>query len=128
MNHFIQKTSDLPIIHKLNSAYAAWQQILINFPKSSRSTLGNKIDLLLLETTELLFVSATSTKEEKLPLLVKANLKLDLAKFLLQIAWQLKTIDNKKYIWISTELEDVGKMLGGWKNELKKKLPQEAGE
>lgn len=124
MNNFIQKTSDLPIINKLNLAYTAWQQILVNLPKSCRPTLGRKIDLFLLETAELLFISANSARENKLPILEKANVKLDLAKFFLQIAWQLKAIDDKKYINVSAELEEVGKMLGGWKNELKKKLPQ----
>lgn len=128
MNKFIQKTSDLPIISKLSSAYAIWQQTSVSFPKSCRQTLGRKIDLFLLETTELLFISAHSSQENKLPILEKANTKLDLAKFFLQIAWQLKALDNKKYICVSSELEEVGKMLGGWKNELKKKLPRKAGE
>jgi len=78
----------------------------------------------LLETSELLFISAHSSRENKLPILEKANIKLDLAKFFLQIAWQLKVLDNRKFIQISAELEEVGRMLGGWKNELKKKLPQ----
>ena len=127
MNNFIKKTSDLPIIHKLNVAYVIWQQALTNFPRSARSTLGCKIDLFLLEMLELLFISASSCKADKLPILEKANTKLDLAKFFLQTAWQSKAIDNKKFIKISAELEEVGKMLGGWKNDLKK-LPQKAGE
>lgn len=128
MNNFIQKTLDLPIINKLSSAYAAWQQISVNFPKSCRHTLGQKIDLHLLDTIELLFISAHSSRANKMPILEEANTKLDLAKFFLQVAWQLKALDNKKFIRISTELEEVGKMLGGWKNELKKKLPLEARE
>jgi len=128
MNNFIKKQSDLPIISKLISAYKKWQEILIHFPKTSRSTLGSKIDLFLIETIELLFISASSTKQEKLPILAKANIKLDLAKFFLQVAWQIKAIGNKKYISVSADLEEVGRMLGGWVKDLKKKLPHEAEE
>ena len=128
MNNFIKKQSDLPIISKLILTYKKWQEILIHFPKTSRSTLGAKIDLFLIQTLELIFISVGSSKQSKLPFLVKANFKLDLAKFFLQVAWQIKAIDNKKYIAVSSDLDEVGKMLGGWIKDLKKKLPLEAEE
>lgn len=49
-----------------------------------------------------------------MPVLQKAAAKLDLLKFFLQIAWEIKSLDNKKYILLSEKLDEIGKMLGGW--------------
>jgi ribonuclease HIII len=48
-------------------------------------------------------------------------MKLDTAKILVQIAWEIKSIDNKKYAEISEKLYEIGKMLGGWHNQIKNK-------
>jgi len=34
--------------------------------------------------------------------------------------WETKSLDNKKYIALSEELNEVGRMLGGWYGQLKK--------
>jgi hypothetical protein len=46
---------------------------------------------------------------------------MDIAKFFLQIAWEIKALDTKKYILISEQLNEVGRMLGGWSRQLLKK-------
>jgi len=37
-----------------------------------------------------------------------------LLKFFLRISWEIKAVDNKKYIALSERLDEIGKMLGGW--------------
>ena len=91
-----------------------------NFPKSSRFTLGTKIDDCFLNILELIFMASILTKEEKLSYLKKASLKLDLLKFLMQVAWELEVVDNKKYIELSERLHEIGRMLGGWIISLQK--------
>lgn len=93
---------------------------MIHFPKTSRYSLGAKIDSLFIEIIELTHKAITLNRQNKLPYLIRANLKLDLLKFFLQIAWQIKAIDNKRYIFLSTDLEEIGKMFGGWIRQLKK--------
>jgi len=44
-------------------------------------------------------------------------------KFFLQIAWENKLAPNEKYINISQKLEEIGRMLGGWKKGLQNKTP-----
>jgi len=92
---------------------------LPNFQKDSRYTIGTKIDSLFLETIELIIKASYSDKLEKLISLKNASVKLDLLKFFLQIAWEIKSLDNKKYILISEKLNEIGKMLGGWIKVLK---------
>lgn len=112
--------SDLPIIQHFISAYKAWHEFLPHVPKDSRYTLGIKIDRALLETVELLFSASYVKKELKLPYLEKATNRLDLAKFFLQILWEIKAIDQKKYIALSEKLNELGKMIGGWSRQAAK--------
>jgi predicted membrane chloride channel (bestrophin family) len=58
-----------------------------------------------------------------LPIITKASNNLDLLKFFLQIAWEIKALDNKKYIALSEKLNEMGKMLGGWRKQLITQIP-----
>lgn len=50
--------------------------------------------------------------------------RLDILKFFSQLAWENKLIPNDKYIKLSERLEEIGRMLGGWrKGLLEKKTP-----
>jgi hypothetical protein len=72
-----------------------------------------------LEATELIIKASYSDKAGKLISLASGSLKLDLLKFFLQIAWDIKSLDNKKYILLSERFNEIGKMLGGWIKSLK---------
>ena len=110
---------NLSLIQKLVSVYKLWHEILPNFPKDSRYTLGQKIDSLFLEVIENIIKAGYSDKVEKQIFLKRSSVKLDLLKFFLQISWEIKSLDNKKYINLSEKLDEVGRMLGGWIKSLK---------
>lgn len=61
--------------------------------------------------------------ERKSDGLARAISKLDGVKFFLQIAWENKCVPNKQYADLSEELNEIGKMLGGWRKGLEKKTP-----
>ena len=110
----------LPVIQRLVSVYKLWLEFQNNIPKKLRHTLGEKIDSYFLDTIELLFTASYLGKEQKLPYLQKAGNKLDILKFFLQIAWEIKALDNKKYILLSEHLNEIGNMVGGWSKGLQK--------
>ena len=105
------------------AAYKVWHEFLPHIPKDFRYSLGTKIDRSFIETAELLFVASYLGQQEKIPYLRKANIRLDVAKFFLQILWDIGGLDMKKYILISEKLDEVGRELGGWINGLKSKSP-----
>ncbi|MDI6734169.1 MAG: four helix bundle protein [Patescibacteria group bacterium] len=94
-----------------------------HIPKTSRYTLGNKVDSLFLDTIELVFTASYEQLEEKIEKIGAANAKLGTLKFFLQIVWELKLIEDEKYIAISEVLDTIGRILGGWKRGLLSKLP-----
>jgi hypothetical protein len=111
---------DLPVIQKQIKVYKCWQDILSNFPKTSKYSLGTKIDNALIETVSLTFSALYSKSEQKFNMVSEAGIKLDLVKFLLRIAWEIKALDNKKYAAISEQLDEIGRMIGGWARQLKR--------
>lgn len=113
----------LPIIHHLIAAYKTWHEFLPHTARDVRYTLGAKIDTALIETLELIFIASYLGPQQKLPSLQKARTHLDIAKFFLHILWDIKALDNKKYISLSEQLDEIGKMLGGWIKGIEAKTP-----
>jgi len=72
------------------------------------------------EAIEAISVASFLQKEEKLPWIKIAMRKVDTIKILLMVLWEVKSIDNKKYSLLSTHIEEVGKMLGGWNGHISK--------
>lgn len=105
------------------SVYRLWFGYRDHFPKKSRYTLGEKIDSRFIETLELLFVASYQTPQDKLPTLVRALTAIDTLKFLVQIAWDLRILDDKKYTALSESLHEIGRQTGGWKKGIEKKTP-----
>lgn len=113
-------TSDLPLLKHLGDAYKVWQIALQNIPKLSRFTLGTKIDMLFIETVEFVLLAGYAPKAQKLSIIKRASTKLDALRFFLQLAWEIKSLDNSKYLSVAKPLEEAGKMLGGWQRQLEK--------
>jgi len=121
-NHNLTDRKPLPVMQKMIAIYKQWHSFLPNFPKTARYTLGLKIDILFTDITELIFIASYQPKESKAGYIEKAITKLDLLKFFLQIAWEIKALDNKRYINLSEQLHEVGRMLGGWARQTKNSL------
>lgn len=79
--------------------------------------------MLFLEAIETSFLASYTHTDEKMALLSKSISKIDLVKLLLQLSWEIKAVDNKKYIHLSERFGEIGKMLGGWKKQLISKTP-----
>lgn len=56
--------------------------------------------------------------EQKLPYLQKAIQVLDTVKVLLRVAVTIDALKAKQYEALSVQLHEVGKMLGGWHNQV----------
>lgn len=87
---------------------------LPNLPRLQRYSLGMKIEQQFLDLLENLLLAGYAVREQKPTIMAKASVKLDLLKFFLQVAWELKSLDNKQYAQIIGPIHEIGKMLGGW--------------
>ena len=112
------------IIKKLFDAYKTFYAYSALFPKKDKYTLGAKCELQIISVLELLLEASWSSKEEKIVLLKKASIKFDMLKIFIRLLKDLNILDNKKYLDIQTQLQEIGRMLGGWQKSLTNKNPE----
>ena len=115
-NDFVDQFESLPnvpIVQKLYDFYRTFHNFLGKFPKSEKYTLGQNIGSYALKTIEEIFTASTA-REGKRAKLVMASTKLDLIKLMVRLAYDTKCIDQNGYIELQKQLQEIGKMLGGW--------------
>ena len=111
------------MILKQKEVYTLWLALHKDFPKVERLGVGQKIEQSFLTVLEYTYTAAYLPPEQKIILLAKTISKLDVLKFFLQLAWEGKLIPTAKYADLSEQLEEVGRMIGGWKKGLLNKTP-----
>lgn len=77
--------------------------------------MGQRIERTSLEILKLI-IHANNEKNtaEKLQYLKEINTQLEILRSLLQISYELKFINAKSLEYIITQIDEVGRMLGGW--------------
>jgi len=86
--------------------------------KNSRYTIGQRIENKFLDLLEMSYTAYFTEKDKKLEKISECIFILDKLKFLITIAWEAKLIASKQYEEIAHKLDEVGRMLGGWKNKV----------
>jgi len=110
-----------PVLIKAKETYRIWHNNLANLNRVDRYTIGSRIDDVFLSLLEFIFRACFAfDKFEKISLVSQAIGKNDILRFLLQIGWEQEVIDHNKYGKLLLCLDEVGRMLGGWKNDLQK--------
>ncbi|OGY41833.1 MAG: hypothetical protein A2Y82_00680 [Candidatus Buchananbacteria bacterium RBG_13_36_9] len=116
----ILHTQLLPILQKAKESYVLWYGCCQTLAKNHRYTLGQKVDNLFCDLIEAIVTACFLNRQEKLPYIRHAIKKSDTLKIFLMILWEIKSLDNKKYLELSIKLEEIGRMLGGWQGQILK--------
>lgn len=95
-----------------------WMNIVPHIPKGQRYTIGTRIENKFLDILELSYITYFTEKERKKEKIIECILILDTLKYLINTTWETRLISNKQCVEITEKLDEVGKMLGGWKNSL----------
>ena len=82
------------------------------FPKSQRFVLGQHIENTVLELLE--GIIEANSQNNKPFYLKNLSLKLDRLRILMRLSKDLKFISIRQYEFVSSNINEVGKMLGGW--------------
>ena len=129
-NYTTKNTSKLPppaiplVLVRSKEAYQIWHGCIQNLKRIDRDSIGIKIDTTFLSLLELIYRACFAfDKFEKLSLVSHASGLCDLLKFFLQMSWEQKVIDHKQYGTLTLLLDEVGRMLGGWKKNIGDKTP-----
>jgi len=108
------KQENIPIISKFNEAYKLWHSYSIHLSKTTRFTLGKKIDDFFTDCLEISLLASYRPKDKKVEIIENLNAKFETLKFFIKLLWEIKEIDTNKLTTLSGPLVEIGKMLGGW--------------
>ncbi len=103
---------------RVKEGYLIWLNIVPHIAKGARYTIGARIEDKFLDLLELSYITYFTEKDRKMEKISKCILYLDTIKFLISVAWEGNLISNKQCKDIASNLEEVGKMFGGWKKNL----------
>ena len=106
--------NETPIVLKTYDLYKTIHVVIRLFSREEKYTLGEKIKDAIMEMLQLFIEAEYSPKNSKVALLEKASVKLDFLKLLIRMSYDLRLINEKKYLAVEAQLQEIGKMLGGW--------------
>jgi len=105
---------DIPIFKKAYELYKNFYSIRSSVSKQARYTIFLRCENVLLDIIEDILEASQLSKNEKLPVLMKASLKLNLLRVFIRLMKDVKSIDLKNYALMEESVDEIGRMLGGW--------------
>lgn len=105
---------DIPIFKKAYELYKQFHEIRNKTSKQDRYTVFQKCENYILELIEKIIEASQLPKESKSPVLDRASLLLSLLRVFVRLMKDTKSIDLKNYALIEANVDEIGRMLGGW--------------
>lgn len=85
---------------------------LDKFPRARRFTVGERLEVGLIEVLELL-VEAAYTRNKDVPLR-RANLRLEVVRHLWRVGHELRAVATRQYEHGAKLIDGLGRQIGGW--------------
>lgn len=112
---------DIPIFKQTYNLYLTIHSYRNDIKKRDRFIIWQKCENILLNVLLDIISAAYKSKNDKADVLEKSSIKLNQFRLFIRLAKDVGVIDAKKYILIQKEVDDIGKMLGGWIKSSKEK-------
>lgn len=106
------------ILTKTLDIYVKWIPETKNLKKIHRYSVGIKIEKIFDDIIEIISEAQFTEKEKQLFLITNASTKIDVLKFMFYVLLEIKEIEYKKCEDFTIQLEEIGRMLYGWKNRI----------
>jgi len=105
---------DIPIFKKAYDLYLYVYGLRESVPKQDRYALWLRIEKMNLDVIEKILHASALYKAEKIEVLEKASVDLNMLRVFVRIAKDTKVLDTAKYATIQQQIDEIGRMLGGW--------------
>ncbi len=110
----------VPLFHITYQLYKLFHQYIKLFPKTEKYTLGERIENSILDLLEIIQKASYVSKVNRVIHLENIDSKIQLLKILIRLTHEVRAIDDKKYLLLQAQLQEMGKMIGGWLNAFRK--------
>jgi len=102
------------LLHKISEFFKKIYLLSQRIPKKDRFGIWSKIQSICLDSIELIATASFEVRNNKLPTLKSVRIKIEVLKRLIRLSNQLHIIKNKKYIELTSDLQEISKMINGW--------------
>ncbi len=88
--------------------------ILEGLPRSQKFTLGDRIQNHLSDLLEAIISAYYLPAQEKRPLLLQANLRLEILRYYFRLGYERGYYNSLRYKDFAERIDEIGRMIGGW--------------
>jgi len=92
------------------------------YPKSHRFSLAVRTENAVLDVLE--GIAAANYRAEKLAVLARVDERLFSLRILLRLGHRMRYLATNSYEYASREIDEIGKLLGGWIRQQKSAVPK----
>jgi hypothetical protein len=110
---------DIPIIHKTYELYRELHELQRTIPKIERFTLWMRCEDTVLKVLEGLIRAGHLSQDVRATQLVTVSAEIDMLRVFLRLSVDIKAITQKKSLPLQEQLDEIGRMLGGWIKSIK---------
>lgn len=105
---------ELPILKKSYELYKIYHEYQRTITKQARYTIYARGEQVILDMLECLCAASYAMRAERVTLLHKTSVKLNLLRLLVRLMKDTKTLNTKQYVTLQEAADEIGRMLGGW--------------
>jgi hypothetical protein len=108
-------------LRKRTTCISRFTDIALMSQKQDRYTIWQRAENCILDVLESILLAAQSSGRDKVPVLEAASVKLNVLRVLIRLTKDVKAIDNQKYLALEANVDEIGRMLGGWLRSTKER-------
>lgn len=109
--------SHLPIFQKAYDLTLVIYRATAKFKREYKYTLGAKLKETIIEFLD--WVIRANSERAKTPALKEADMRLERLRIYVRLGYDLEVIGVRKYEVLCRQMDELGKMLGGWMKQSK---------
>lgn len=113
-------TLEIPIFRKTYELYKEFYGRRKQFPKADRYVLGQQCEGALVDILRMLFQAGSVSKQDKAAHLDRASIELNMLRIYFRMAKDIKAVDVKTYVALEERVDEIGRMLGGWRKSVQR--------
>ncbi len=114
----MQTVHDLPVFQRSYDLYKELYLAVKQFPKGDRYALGESCKTNALELVTAVIQAASTRNEWKVAAIDKGLGATELLKVFIRMAHDTECLREPRYVALQQRLQEIGRMLGGWKRSV----------
>ncbi len=113
-----RSVSELPIIHRIKQLYQEICRLGKKVSKRDRFGLYARVENVIIEILTLAVTAALQTKAEKILTIRTLRREIEVSKHLIRMAQEIGVIEEKTYLTLQSQLQEISRMASGWEKYL----------